>query len=143
MTMNARGAIARSTKGSLRVARSGRSGCCPGQVRIARSSRAPSDNDAALGEEGSNGASLDASSLDANGPDASTMSSPYSTGDSGWFARLVPRTRSSRTPCRRLDRELRVQRGTRIIELLVGPLIPKFVPSVPQVLTNFGIGPLA
>jgi hypothetical protein len=33
--------------------------------------------------------------------------------------RLVPRTRSSRTSCREFDRELRVQRGTRIIELLV------------------------
>jgi hypothetical protein len=33
--------------------------------------------------------------------------------------RLVPRTRSSRMLCRAFDRELRVQRGTRIIELLV------------------------
>src|SRR5207244_9150420 len=32
---------------------------------------------------------------------------------------LVPRTRSSRISCREFDRELRVQRGTRIIELLV------------------------
>ena len=32
---------------------------------------------------------------------------------------LVPRTRSSRISCRAFDRELRVQRGTRIIELLV------------------------
>src|SRR5262245_30599941 len=34
-------------------------------------------------------------------------------------AALVPRTRSSRSPCCKCDRELRVQRGTRIIELLV------------------------
>src|SRR5436305_5285814 len=34
-------------------------------------------------------------------------------------AHLVPRTRSSRISCREFDRELRVQRGTRIIELLV------------------------
>src|SRR5712691_4055821 len=33
--------------------------------------------------------------------------------------KLVPRTRSSRTICREYDRELRVQRGTRIMELLV------------------------
>ncbi len=33
--------------------------------------------------------------------------------------RLVPRTQSSRTMCREYDRELRVQRCTRIIELLV------------------------
>src|SRR5262249_19614739 len=33
--------------------------------------------------------------------------------------RLVPRTRSSRISCDEFDRELRVQRGTRTIELLV------------------------
>src|SRR5215510_6720709 len=55
---------------------------------------------------------------------------------------LVPRTRSSRTPCGKCDRELRVQRGTRIIELPSGPWIPKFVSERAAVLTNFGIRPL-
>ena len=56
---------------------------------------------------------------------------------------LVPRTRSSRTPCGKCDRELRVQRGTRIIEL---PVVLRFRSSylnVRQILTNFGIGPRA
>src|SRR5262245_19278634 len=56
--------------------------------------------------------------------------------------RLVPRTRSSRTPCGKCDRELRVQRGTRIIELLVVLRFRSSYLSVPRVLTNFGIGPL-
>ncbi|MPZ39948.1 MAG: flagellar basal body P-ring formation protein FlgA [Rhizobiales bacterium] len=57
--------------------------------------------------------------------------------------RLVLRTRSSRTPCGKFDRELRVQRGARIIEL---PVVLRFRSSylnVRRKLTNFGIGPLA
>src|SRR5262245_49249338 len=56
---------------------------------------------------------------------------------------LVPRTRSSRTSCGKCDRELRVQRGTRIIELLVALGFRSSYPNVRRVLTNFGIGPLA
>jgi tripartite-type tricarboxylate transporter receptor subunit TctC len=55
---------------------------------------------------------------------------------------LVPRTRSSRTLCGKHDRELRVQRGTRIIELLVVLRFRSSYPNVLRVLTNFGIGPL-
>src|SRR5262245_20408458 len=36
------------------------------------------------------------------------------------YCRLVPRTRSSRTSCGKCDRELRVQRGTRIIGRKLG-----------------------
>jgi tripartite-type tricarboxylate transporter receptor subunit TctC len=56
---------------------------------------------------------------------------------------LVPRTRSSRTPCGTCDRELRVQRGTRVIELLVILRFRSSCLNVLRVLTNFGIGPLA
>ena len=55
----------------------------------------------------------------------------------------VPRTRSSRTSCGECDRELRVQRGTGIIELLVVLGFRSSYLSLPRVLTNFGIGPLA
>ncbi len=55
---------------------------------------------------------------------------------------LVPRTRSSRAVCRESDRELRVQRGTRIIELLVALGFRSSPKNVPRVLANFGIGPL-
>src|SRR5215831_5951692 len=55
---------------------------------------------------------------------------------------LVPRTRSSRTPRGKCGRELRVQRGARIIELLVAPRFRSSYLNVRQVLTNFGIGPL-
>src|SRR5262245_32934180 len=55
---------------------------------------------------------------------------------------LVPRTRSSRTSCGKFDRELRVQRGTRIIELLVVPRFRGSHRSAPQALANLGIGPL-
>jgi tripartite-type tricarboxylate transporter receptor subunit TctC len=56
---------------------------------------------------------------------------------------LVPRTRSSRTSCGICDRELRVQRGTRVIELLVVLRFRSSYLNLPRVLTNFGIGPLA
>src|SRR5215510_16605061 len=56
---------------------------------------------------------------------------------------LVPQTRSSRTPSGKCDRELRVQRGTRIIELLVVLRFRSSYPNALQMLTNFGIGPLA
>src|SRR5215813_2391511 len=56
---------------------------------------------------------------------------------------LVPRTRSSRTSNRKHDRELRVQRGTRIIELLVVLRFRGSHRGVPQALANLGIGPLA
>jgi tripartite-type tricarboxylate transporter receptor subunit TctC len=57
-------------------------------------------------------------------------------------AMLVPRTRSSRTPCGNRDREFRVQRGTRIIELLVVLRLQSSYLNLRRVLTNFGIGPL-
>src|SRR5439155_18835756 len=47
------------------------------------------------------------------------------------------------TSCGTCDRELRVQRGTRIIELLVVLGFRSSLPNVPRVLANFGIGPLA
>src|SRR5438132_13272400 len=56
---------------------------------------------------------------------------------------LVPRTRSSRRPSGKCDRELRVQRGTRIIKLLVVLRFRSSHLNVPRVLANFGIGPLA
>jgi tripartite-type tricarboxylate transporter receptor subunit TctC len=56
---------------------------------------------------------------------------------------LVPRTRSSRTSCGICDRELRVQRGTRVIELLEVLRFRSSYLNLPRVLTNFGIGPLA
>src|SRR5262249_33192357 len=56
--------------------------------------------------------------------------------------RLVPRTRTSRTPCGKCGRELRVQKGTRIIELLVVLRFRSSYLNVPRALTNFGIGPL-
>ena len=56
--------------------------------------------------------------------------------------RLVPQTRSSRTPCGKGDRELRVQRGTRFIELLVVLRFRSLHRIVPQAVANFGIGPL-
>src|ERR1700704_2295819 len=59
-----------------------------------------------------------------------------------FMRRLVPQTRSSRTPCGKGDRELRVQRGTRFIEL---PVVLRFRSShriVPQAVASFGIGPL-
>src|SRR4029453_5291104 len=55
---------------------------------------------------------------------------------------LAPRTRSSRTSCGNCNRELRVQRGTRIIELLVVLRFRTSYLNVPRVPTNFGIGPL-
>ena len=55
---------------------------------------------------------------------------------------LVPRTRSSRTPSGKSDRELRVQRGTRIIELLVVLGFRSSHENVPRNDANFGIGPL-
>src|SRR5215470_11587846 len=55
---------------------------------------------------------------------------------------LVPRTRSSRSAGGKSVRELRVQRGTRIMELLVVLGFRSSSPNVPRVLTNFGIGPL-
>src|SRR5215831_10636772 len=55
---------------------------------------------------------------------------------------LVPRTRSSRTPSGKCDRELRVQRGTRIIELLVVLGFRSSHENVPRNDANFGIGPL-
>src|SRR5436190_6118883 len=58
----------------------------------------------------------------------------------GW--RLVPRTRSSRIPCREFDRELRVQRGTRIIELLVVLDSEGRKRGCRTNDANFGIGPL-
>src|SRR5438105_15608887 len=54
----------------------------------------------------------------------------------------VPRTRSSRTSCGKCDRELRVQRGTRIIELLVVLRFRGSYMRVRQDDTNFGIAPL-
>src|SRR5262249_33248863 len=57
--------------------------------------------------------------------------------------RLVPRTRSSRPPSGKYDRELRVQRGTRIIELLVVLGFRSSHENVPRNDANFGIGPLA
>jgi putrescine transport system substrate-binding protein len=56
--------------------------------------------------------------------------------------RLVPQTRSSRTPCGKGDRELRVQRGTRFIELLVVLRFRSSHRIVPQAVASFGIGPL-
>src|SRR5215470_14096660 len=56
---------------------------------------------------------------------------------------LVPRTRSSRSAGGKSVRELRVQRGTRIIELLVVLGFRSSYLNVPRALTNFGIGPLA
>src|SRR5215831_17342335 len=57
--------------------------------------------------------------------------------------RLVPRTRSSRTLRGKSDRELRVQRGTRTMELLVALRFRSSYLNALRVLTNFGIGPLA
>ena len=54
----------------------------------------------------------------------------------------MPRTRSSRTSCSKSDRELRVQRGTRIIELLVVLRFRSSQTRVPHNDANFGIGPL-
>src|SRR5437016_4876673 len=56
---------------------------------------------------------------------------------------LVPRTRSSRISCREFDRELRVQRGTRIIELLVVLDSEVRKRGCRTNDANFGIGPLA
>src|SRR4029453_9867004 len=56
--------------------------------------------------------------------------------------RLVPRTRSSRISRREFDRELRVQRGTRIIELLVVLDSEVRKPGCRTNDANFGIGPL-
>src|SRR5204862_2910889 len=56
--------------------------------------------------------------------------------------RKVPRTRSWRTSCSKCDRELRVQRGTRIAKLLVVLRFRSSHPNMPRVLANFGIGPL-
>src|SRR5213596_3035166 len=55
---------------------------------------------------------------------------------------LVPRTRSSRILCRAFDRELRVQRGTRIIELLVVLDSEVRKRGCRTNDANFGIGPL-
>src|SRR5919197_2932929 len=55
---------------------------------------------------------------------------------------LVPRTRSSRISCREFDRELRVQRGTRIIELLVVLDSEVRKRGCRTYDANFGIGPL-
>jgi hypothetical protein len=55
---------------------------------------------------------------------------------------LVPRTRSSRISCRAFDRELRVQRGTRIIELLVVLDSEVRKQGCRTNDANFGIGPL-
>src|SRR5436190_23008924 len=55
---------------------------------------------------------------------------------------LVPRTRSSRIPCREFDRELRVQRGTRILELLVVLDSEVRKRGCRTNDANFGIGPL-
>src|SRR5439155_21450080 len=49
----------------------------------------------------------------------------------------------SRIPCGKCDRELRVQRGTRIVKLLMVLRFRSSYLSLPRVLTNFGIGPLA
>src|SRR5919197_6013446 len=56
---------------------------------------------------------------------------------------LVPRTRSSRISCRAFDRELRVQRGTRIIELLVVLDSEVRKRGCRTNDANFGTGPLA
>src|SRR5947208_8147542 len=58
------------------------------------------------------------------------------------FGSLVPRTRSSRMSCRAFDRELRVQRGTRIIELLVVLDSEVRKRGCRTNDANFGIGPL-
>src|SRR5262249_3556848 len=55
---------------------------------------------------------------------------------------LVPRTRSSRMPCREFDCELRAQRGTRIIELLVVLDSEVRKRGCRTNDANFGIGPL-
>src|SRR5215471_11884868 len=55
---------------------------------------------------------------------------------------LVPRTRSSLIPGGNLVANFGFRSGTRIIELASVLSIPKFVPRVPQMLTNFGIGTL-
>src|SRR5437016_3800822 len=55
---------------------------------------------------------------------------------------LVPRTRSSRILCREFDRELRVQRGTRITELLVVLDSEVRKRGCRTNDANFGIGPL-
>jgi hypothetical protein len=60
----------------------------------------------------------------------------------GCTAELVPRTRSSRIPRREFDRELRVQRGTRIIELLVVLDSEVRKRGCRRNDANFGIGPL-
>jgi hypothetical protein len=56
---------------------------------------------------------------------------------------LVPRTRSSHASCCKSGCELRVQRGTRIIELLVSLRFRSSHQRSPQRLANFGIGTLA
>src|SRR5262249_16829016 len=56
---------------------------------------------------------------------------------------LVPRTRSSHTFCGKHDCELRVQRGTRIIELLVSLDSEFRKPGCRTNDANFGIGTLA
>jgi hypothetical protein len=56
---------------------------------------------------------------------------------------LVPRTRSSHHNCHESDCELRVQSGTRIIDLLVSYDFRSSLPSKPQTAANFGIGTLA
>src|SRR5439155_11730533 len=55
---------------------------------------------------------------------------------------LVPRTRSSRTPSGKCDRELRVQRGTGIMELLVVLGSRSSRENGPRNDADFGIGPL-
>src|SRR5712692_7874035 len=59
------------------------------------------------------------------------------------FGALVSRTRSSHASCGKCGCELRVQRDTRIIALLVVLRFRSSHPNLPRVLANFGIGPLA
>jgi uncharacterized protein YkwD len=56
---------------------------------------------------------------------------------------VVPRTRSSHDLAERSDANFGFKSGTTGIVLLVSLSIPKFVPTVPLLLTNFGIGTLA
>jgi len=56
---------------------------------------------------------------------------------------VVPRTRSLHDLAERSDANFGFKSGTTGIVLLVSLSIPKFVPTVPLLLTNFGIGTLA
>src|SRR5262245_343256 len=75
--------------------------------------------------------------------EAAMNSRGQGVGASDPAATLVSRTRSSRMPGGKCDPELRVQRGTGIITLLMVLRFRGSYVNVLPVLTNFGIGLLA